>query len=91
MADANAMRVGLGYDIHRLEPGDGFMLGGVRLACAYGVVAHSDGDVVLHALTDALLGATGAGDIGERFRTRTSATAAGRRTSSCARSWRCLN
>ncbi len=67
MADANAMRVGLGYDIHRLEPGDGFMLGGVRIACAYRVIAHSDGDVVLHALTDALLGATGAGDIGERF------------------------
>ncbi len=61
------MRVGLGYDIHRLEAGSGFMLGGVRIACPYQVVAHSDGDVVLHALVDALLGATGAGDIGERF------------------------
>ena len=49
------MRIGLGYDIHRLEPGDGFMLAGVRVACPFRVIAHSDGDVVLHALCDALL------------------------------------
>jgi 2-C-methyl-D-erythritol 2,4-cyclodiphosphate synthase len=61
------MRVGLGYDIHRLEPGDGLMIAGVRVPCAYRVVAHSDGDVVLHALCDALLGATAAGDLGEHF------------------------
>jgi 2-C-methyl-D-erythritol 2,4-cyclodiphosphate synthase len=61
------MRVGTGYDIHRLEPGDGFMLAGVRVPCAFKVIAHSDGDVVLHALCDALLGATGAGDLGELF------------------------
>jgi 2-C-methyl-D-erythritol 2,4-cyclodiphosphate synthase len=60
-------RVGLGYDIHRLEPGDGFMLAGVLVPCPYRVVAHSDGDVALHALCDALLGAVGAGDLGEHF------------------------
>ena len=60
-------RVGLGYDIHRLESGEGFMLAGVRIPCEFRVVAHSDGDVVLHALCDALLGAVGAGDLGEWF------------------------
>jgi 2-C-methyl-D-erythritol 2,4-cyclodiphosphate synthase len=60
-------RIGIGYDIHRLEAGDGFMLAGVRVECPYRVVAHSDGDVVLHALCDALLGAVAAGDLGEHF------------------------
>lgn len=60
-------RVGIGYDIHRLEPGDGIMVAGCRVACPFRVVAHSDGDVVLHALCDALLGATSAGDLGEHF------------------------
>lgn len=60
-------RIGIGYDIHRLEAGDGIMLAGVRVPCAYRVIAHSDGDVVLHALCDALLGAVGAGDLGEHF------------------------
>jgi 2-C-methyl-D-erythritol 2,4-cyclodiphosphate synthase len=60
-------RVGIGYDIHRLEPGEGIMLAGCLVPCPYRVVAHSDGDVVLHALCDALLGATGAGDLGEHF------------------------
>ena len=64
---APAHRVGLGYDIHRLEPGEGFMIAGVLVPCPYRVVAHSDGDVVLHALCDALLGAVGAGDLGEHF------------------------
>jgi 2-C-methyl-D-erythritol 2,4-cyclodiphosphate synthase len=59
--------VGIGYDIHRLEPGDGLFLAGVRVPCPYRAVAHSDGDVALHALCDALLGATGAGDLGEHF------------------------
>ena len=67
MAGAPAHRVGIGYDIHRLEPGDGIVLAGCRVPCPYRVVAHSDGDVVLHALCDALLGATGAGDLGEHF------------------------
>ena len=65
------MRVGIGFDIHRLESdvasGAGIMLGGVRIPCPYRVIAHSDGDVVLHALCDALLGAVAAGDLGEHF------------------------
>lgn len=64
-------RIGLGFDIHRLEAdpsaGAGVMLGGVRVPCPYRVVAHSDGDVVLHAICDALLGAVAAGDLGEHF------------------------
>lgn len=61
------MRVGQGFDLHRLEPGDGVTLGGVRIACEWKVVAHSDGDVLIHALCDALLGAAGLGDIGHWF------------------------
>jgi 2-C-methyl-D-erythritol 2,4-cyclodiphosphate synthase len=60
-------RIGIGYDIHRLEAGDGIMLGGVSIACAVRTIAHSDGDVVLHALCDALLGSVAAGDLGEHF------------------------
>ncbi|MGQ0586810.1 MAG: 2-C-methyl-D-erythritol 2,4-cyclodiphosphate synthase [Gammaproteobacteria bacterium] len=60
-------RVGHGFDVHRLEKGDGVTLGGVRIACPYRVVAHSDGDVLIHALCDALLGAAGLGDIGRHF------------------------
>jgi 2-C-methyl-D-erythritol 2,4-cyclodiphosphate synthase len=61
------MRIGSGFDVHAFGPGDGVMLGGVRVAHSRGVVAHSDGDVVLHALCDALLGAAGLGDIGMHF------------------------
>jgi len=61
------MRVGSGYDVHAFGPGDHVMLGGVRIAHEQGVVAHSDGDVLLHALCDALLGAMGLGDIGQHF------------------------
>lgn len=61
------MRVGLGTDVHAFGPGDFVMLGGVRVPWSRGVVAHSDGDVVLHALCDALLGAAGLGDIGMLF------------------------
>ena len=60
-------RVGMGFDVHAFGPGSGVMLGGVRIAWERGVVAHSDGDVLLHALTDALLGAAGLGDIGQHF------------------------
>jgi 2-C-methyl-D-erythritol 4-phosphate cytidylyltransferase / 2-C-methyl-D-erythritol 2,4-cyclodiphosphate synthase len=60
-------RVGTGFDVHSFAPGDYVWLGGVRIAHARGVLAHSDGDVVLHALTDALLGALGDGDIGVHF------------------------
>lgn len=61
------MRIGSGFDVHAFGPGDHVMLGGVRIPHGQGVVAHSDGDVVLHALADALLGAVGAGDIGQLF------------------------
>jgi len=61
------LRVGLGYDNHRLAPGRRFMLGGVEVPAEVGAEAHSDGDVVIHALVDALLGAVGAGDIGTHF------------------------
>lgn len=60
-------RTGLGYDLHRLVPHRRLMLGGVHVPHHLGPLAHSDGDVVLHALCDALLGAAGLGDIGELF------------------------
>src|SRR3954469_5671420 len=60
-------RIGHGYDIHRLRAGGTLMVGGVMVANDIGVVAHSDGDVAIHALVDAILGALGAGDIGEMF------------------------
>lgn len=61
------LRIGTGIDVHRYGPGDHVMLGGVRIPAECGVVAHSDGDVVLHALCDALLGAAALGDIGQHF------------------------
>lgn len=61
------MRIGHGYDVHRFCEGDHAMLGGVRVPCDFGVEAHSDGDVLLHALCDALLGAAALGDIGKHF------------------------
>lgn len=61
------MRVGHGYDVHAFAAGDHVMLGGVRIAHSKGVKAHSDGDVALHALCDALLGAAALGDIGRHF------------------------
>ncbi|MGH8162594.1 MAG: 2-C-methyl-D-erythritol 2,4-cyclodiphosphate synthase [Gammaproteobacteria bacterium] len=64
---SGALRVGQGFDTHRFGAGDHIMLGGVRIVHERGVVAHSDGDVLLHALTDALLGAAGLGDLGHHF------------------------
>src|SRR3546814_16052531 len=61
------LRIGHGYDTHRLEAGDGVQLGGVFIACEYRIVAHSDGDALIHALCDALLGAIAGGDIGKLF------------------------
>lgn len=61
------IRVGQGLDVHAFGPGDHVMLGGVRIAHDRGLAAHSDGDVALHALCDALLGAAGLGDIGQHF------------------------
>jgi 2-C-methyl-D-erythritol 2,4-cyclodiphosphate synthase len=60
-------RIGHGYDLHRLQPGGTLMLAGVPVATDLSPVSHSDGDVVLHALVDAILGALGQGDIGEHF------------------------
>ncbi len=60
-------RIGLGHDTHRLGPGDGLMIGGARIPHDRAAIGHSDADVLLHAITDALLGAAGIGDIGEMF------------------------
>ncbi len=64
---APAIRVGTGYDVHRLEPGEELWLCGVRIDHTHGLSGHSDADVAIHALVDALLGAIGAGDIGQHF------------------------
>ncbi|MDO8861249.1 2-C-methyl-D-erythritol 2,4-cyclodiphosphate synthase [Haliea sp. E1-2-M8] len=61
------MRIGYGFDVHRFGPGLEVTLGGVAIAHTRGLVAHSDGDVLVHALCDALLGAIGRGDIGRHF------------------------
>ena len=68
MQNLGATRIGSGFDVHAFGPGDSLMLGGVRIPHTQGVLAHSDGDVILHALCDALLGAGGLGDIGQHFR-----------------------
>lgn len=60
-------RIGHGYDVHAFVDGNGFMLGGVFISCDKAIVAHSDGDALIHALCDALLGALGRGDIGRMF------------------------
>ena len=61
------MRVGLGYDVHRLVEGRDLILAGVKIPYEKGLLGHSDADVVLHALTDAILGAVALGDIGRHF------------------------
>jgi 2-C-methyl-D-erythritol 2,4-cyclodiphosphate synthase len=68
MPDARLMpRIGIGYDSHRFAPGGPMRLGGITLPIDFQLVGHSDGDAIAHALTDAVLGAAGAGDIGEMF------------------------
>jgi 2-C-methyl-D-erythritol 2,4-cyclodiphosphate synthase len=61
------MRIGTGLDVHAFGPGDHVVLGGVRIAHDRGLIAHSDGDVVIHALCDAIFGALALGDIGTHF------------------------
>ncbi|MCI0510123.1 2-C-methyl-D-erythritol 2,4-cyclodiphosphate synthase [Chromohalobacter marismortui] len=61
------LRIGHGFDVHRFGDGDHLMIGGVRIPHTHGFIAHSDGDVLLHAVCDALLGACGLGDIGHHF------------------------
>lgn len=63
----DTFRVGIGYDIHRLEEGRRLIVGGIEIQHSKGLVGHSDADVVLHAVTDALLGAAGLPDIGDLF------------------------
>ena len=66
-ADAPPLRVGTGYDVHRLEAGEALWLCGVKIEHSHGLSGHSDADVAIHALVDAVLGALGAGDIGQHF------------------------
>jgi 2-C-methyl-D-erythritol 2,4-cyclodiphosphate synthase len=65
--NGTTLRVGLGHDIHRLAPNRALILGGVQIDFERGLLGHSDADILLHAITDALLGAAGLGDIGEAF------------------------
>ena len=67
MSTPTDIRIGHGFDVHAFGPGDHLVLGGVRVPHARGVLAHSDGDVVIHALCDAMLGALALGDIGRHF------------------------
>ena len=60
-------RIGIGHDTHRLEPGNGLWVGGLQIPHSQSAVGHSDADVLLHAITDAILGAAALGDIGELF------------------------
>jgi 2-C-methyl-D-erythritol 2,4-cyclodiphosphate synthase len=64
---ASSFRIGEGWDVHALVEGRPLMLGGVRIEHSHGLLGHSDADVLLHAITDALLGATALGDIGRHF------------------------
>jgi len=61
------MRIGQGFDAHKIIPGKGMILGGVEIISDYSIEAHSDGDIILHALSDALLGAAALGDLGKFF------------------------
>jgi len=67
MQDNCELRIGQGYDVHRLAPERALVLGGVTVPFELGLLGHSDADVLVHALMDALLGASGLGDIGQRF------------------------
>lgn len=64
---ASGLRIGHGFDVHRFGEGDHLMIGGVRIPFDHAFIAHSDGDVLLHAISDALLGACALGDIGHHF------------------------
>ena len=67
MSDIPPIRIGLGHDTHQLASGGPMILGGVQINCDWHLVGHSDADVLLHAITDAVLGAAGLGDIGTLF------------------------
>ena len=80
-------RIGHGYDVHALAQGLPLWLGGIRIEHALGCVAHSDGDVLIHALCDALLGAAAIGDIGLHFPILPKRTKASTARSCCAVPW----
>ena len=61
------MRIGQGFDVHKIKPGKGLVLGGIYIDCDYSIEAHSDGDIIIHALIDSLLGAAAYGDLGTYF------------------------
>jgi len=61
------IKTGIGYDVHKLETGTRLIIGGVKIPCNFGSIGHSDGDVLIHAIVDALLGAAALGDIGKLF------------------------
>jgi 2-C-methyl-D-erythritol 2,4-cyclodiphosphate synthase len=67
MSSLNMLRIGQGYDVHRLVEGRKLILGGVHIPCEVGLLGHSDADALLHAITDAVLGACAMGDIGTHF------------------------
>lgn len=67
MSEINRLRVGQGYDVHRLVAGRKLVLGGVHIQSEFGLLGHSDADALLHAVTDAILGACAMGDIGTHF------------------------
>lgn len=67
MIPGRGMRVGLGWDVHRIAAGRPLILGGITIPCEFGLAGHSDADVLSHAITDAILGAIAAGDIGMHF------------------------
>jgi 2-C-methyl-D-erythritol 2,4-cyclodiphosphate synthase len=67
MSSLPPFRIGQGFDVHAFGEGDQLMIGGIAIAHTHGVLAHSDGDVVIHALCDAMLGALALGDIGQHF------------------------
>ena len=61
------IKVGIGYDVHRLKKGEELFIGGIKIPSAFGSEGHSDGDALIHAIVDGLLGAAGLGDIGKYF------------------------
>ena len=61
------LRIGNGIDVHKLSPGENLLLGGIKIESPFGIVAHSDGDILIHALVDSILGALSLGDIGTYF------------------------
>ena len=62
------LRIGFGVDYHQIQKGNSMILGGIKIDCGYSILAHSDGDIILHSICDALLGAASMGDLGTVFK-----------------------